>query len=513
MLSTPRSLGFVLAVILGAVLVPGCRPEDDPAGPSVSAELATSQLSSNQAIPDQYIVVFKSSLPDAAAEARALVAQHGGTLRFTYTTAIKGFSAKLPLQAVEALRRNPNVASVEPDQLVRGADVQSVPTLWSLDRIDQHSLPFDDQYAYSNRGTGVNVYILDTGIRLTHKQFGGRALGAFTAFNDGYGTTDCNGHGTHVAGIVGASTYGVAKGVTLYSVRVLDCNCVSSWSAILAGIDWVTKNRVLPAVINASWAGYASATVNLAVQNSIKAGITWVVAAGNYSTDVSGWSPANTPEAITVGSTAENDAMDAYSDYGSLVDLFAPGRNIYSTYYLSDTAIARLSGTSMASPAVAGAAALYLAANPAASPAQVASALADNATQGVITSLGAGSPNRLLYTGFVGGAGAPLPPPPPPADTTTPPPVTPPADQPPTASFTANCRKQPCTFNGSGSTDDKGIASFTWSFGDGSVELSGPGAIVSHSYSAKGAYTVTLSVTDSAGQTGSVSKKVNIPKL
>jgi len=442
------------------------------------------------------------------------VAQHGGTLRFTYTAAIKGFSARLTAQAVDALRRNPNVASVEQDQEVRGSDIQQVPTLWSLDRIDQHSLPFDNTYAYANSGAGVNVYILDTGIRLTHKEFNGRAVGAFTAFSDGYGTSDCNGHGTHVAGIVGASTYGVAKSVTLYSVRVLDCNCVSSWSAILSGIDWVTKNRVLPAVVNASWAGYASSAVVQAVQNSTNAGITWVVAAGNYSSDVAGWSPANVPEAITVGATAESDAMDAYSDYGSLVDIFAPGRNIYSTYHLSDTAIARLSGTSMASPAVAGAAALYLAANPGSTPAQVSSALSSNATQGVITALGAGSPNRLLYTGFLAGGAAPLPPPPPPADTTTPPaPTPPPADQVPIASFTASCRKQPCTFNGTGSSDDNGIVSFTWSFGDGSPVITGPTATVSHGYQSKGSYTVTLTVIDAAGQTASLSKKVNIPKL
>ena len=512
MLPTPWSLGFVLAAVAGAMLVPGCRPQDGPAGPTELSDVAAPRFSSSS-IPDQYIVVFKSSLPDAAAQARALVAQHGGTLRFTYTAAIKGFSAKLPAAAVDALRRNPNVASIEEDQVVQGAGVQAVPTLWSLDRIDQRSLPFDNTFGYANAGAGVNVYILDTGIRLTHKEFGGRVVGGFTAFNDAYGTSDCNGHGTHVAGIVGASTYGVAKGATLYSVRVLDCNCVSSWSAILAGIDWVTANRVLPAVINASWAGYASSTVTQAVQNSTKAGITWVVAAGNYSSDVSGWSPANTPEAITVGSTGENDAMDAYSDYGSLVDLFAPGRNIYSTYHLSDTSIARLSGTSMASPAVAGAAALYLAANPASTPAQVSSALTGNATQGVLTSLGAGSPNRLLYTGFIGNADSPLPPPPAPVDTTSPPPTPPPADQVPTASFTASCRKQPCSFNGSGSIDDRGIVSYEWSFGDGSPQLMGTSPIVTHTYQSKGAYMVTLRVTDTSGQAASVSKKVNIPKL
>ena len=428
-----------------------------------------------------------------------------------YGSAIRGFSARLPAAAVEALRRNPNVASVEQDQVVRGADVQQVSTLWTLDRVDQRTLPFDDRYVYANAGAGVNVYILDSGIRLSHAQFGGRAVGGFTAFNDAYGTGDCNGHGTHVAGIVGAATYGIAKGVELHSVRVLDCNCVSSWSSILAGIDWVTKNRVLPAVANASWAGYASATVAQAVQNSIKAGVTWVVAGGNYSADVAGYSPANVPEAITVGASGETDAMDAYSNYGSLVDLFAPGRNVYSTGYLSDTAVARMSGTSMASPAVAGAAALYLAANPSATPAQVASALTGNATQGILTSVGAGSPNRLLYTGFIGGSGAPLPPPPPaPADSTiAPPPAT---DLAPTASFTASCGRPPCTFNAGGSQDDRGIVGYTWNFGDGSPAAAGTAAVTTHRYAARGSYTVTLTVTDAAGHSASASKKVKISK-
>lgn len=502
---------FALALILtacdeGLSGLDGAAPDAAPL-PAPSASAAATPAGDR--IPGQYIVTFRSGVPDVPGLARQLASAAHGTVRFTYTTAIRGFSANLPEQAVAALLRNPNVESVEPDQIVRGADVQSVPTLWSLDRIDQHQLPFDDRYAFANRGSGVNVYILDTGIRLTHAQFGGRASGDFTAFNDGYGAGDCNGHGTHVAGIVGAATYGVAKDVRLHSVRVLDCQCVSSWSSILAGIDWVTQHRVLPAVANASWAGYASPTVVQAVQNSIKSGVTWVVAAGNYSADVSGYSPANTPEAITVGSTGENDAMESYSDYGSLVDIFAPGRNIYSTYYVNDTSIARLSGTSMASPAVAGAAALYLSANPAAAPAAVASALSGNATPGAIAGLAGASPNRLLYTGFIGGGE--ISPPPPPPDTTTVIP-TPPTDQPPTASFTVSCGRQPCSFNAGASADDHAIASYTWSFGDGSAPMSGTAAQVSHGYGARGSYTVTLTVSDAAGQKASAARSVRVKR-
>ena len=506
MLSTPRGFGFVLAVILGMMLVPGCRPDDGPSGPTAPAEPIATQLSATAAtIPDQYIVVFNSSLPDPAAHARALVAQHGGTLRFTYTAALKGFSAKLPAQAIEALRRNPNVASVEQDQMAQTADAQLLwASQWGLSRIDQRALPYDQYYIYPNTGAGVSAYILDTGIRATHVEFGGRAVGAYSAISDGNGTNDCHGHGTHVAGIVGSNRFGVAKAVKIIGIRVLGCDGRGSISGIIAGIDWVTKNRVRPAVANMSIATSSSSTLAQAVQNSIASGVVYAVGAGNSSSDACNTTPANVAAALTVGASNQADAQESYSSYGRCLDLYAPGRSIISTWYTNDTVYAGMSGTSMAAPHVAGASALYLAANPTASPAQVASAITSNATAGVLSALGAGSPNLLLYTGFIGGASSE----PPPPDTTSIP-LPPPGDRPPTASFSASCPKGQCTLDATASTDDRGIVTYQWTWGDGTTATSASPKMF-HAYTAGGKYTVVLVVSDAIGQTGRFAKVVNI---
>ncbi len=399
MLSTPRSLGFVLAAILGAMLVPGCRPDEGPSGPSELSEVSSPQLRSGQTIPGEYIVVFKRSLPDPAREARAMAAQHGGTLRFTYSSALKGFAAALPQQALEAIRRNPNVAYVEADQTVTlFGGIQPAPPSWGLDRVDQRTLPLSASYTWGSSGAGVSVYIIDTGIRTTHQDFGGRAVWDFNAVRRDP-DTDCHGHGTHVAGTVGGSTYGIAKGVTLHAVKVLDCAGNGRWSGIIAGIDWVTANAVKPAVANMSIGGDYNQAVNDAVTSSVASGITYSIAAGNSSTDACTFSPASTPGALTIGASTKVDGQASYSNFGSCVDLYAPGSFILSAFNRSDTDAVYLSGTSMATPHVAGAAALYLETHPGASQAEVTAALLGAATPNVLAGIPAGSPNLLLFVG------------------------------------------------------------------------------------------------------------------
>jgi subtilisin family serine protease len=350
----------------------------------------------------RYIVTLRDSVADPAAVAHAHSARFGLRIGYVYRNALKGYSATLPQALLASLRLDSRVAAIEPDGIMRADTTQATPP-WGLDRIDQRALPLSNSYTYTATGSGVTAYIIDTGIRFTHQQFGGRATSGVDKI-DGGAADDCNGHGTHVAGTVGGSTYGVAKSVSLIAVRVLDCNGSGPTSGVIAGVDWVTGNHATgqPAVANMSLGGGASTALDTAVRNSITDGVSYSVAAGNgnflgFAANACNYSPARVAEAMTIGATEKNDAKASFSNYGNCVDWFAPGVSILSSWNSCDTAANTISGTSMATPHTTGVAALYLQGNPGATPASVRTALYNLTTKGVVTSSRSIN-NHLLYT-------------------------------------------------------------------------------------------------------------------
>ncbi len=452
-----RLLALVPLLFIAFVVALSTRPilAADPPSPFIEESLAnriTDKRTADESavlvrlqdesrvIPGQYIVVYRQTRALTTAQSEQLVNDLGGQLLFTYDAVLNGFAASnLTDDAIAKLQANDAVAYIEPDQIVSLQDEPSLggtrvflPVVsrssgttgggqtqpnatWGLDRVDQRSLPLNGTYTYNQSGQNVHAYVIDTGIRATHSEFTGRVGNGYDAV-DGGAPDDCQGHGSHVAGTVGGTLYGVAKNVTIHAVRVLNCEGSGSNAGVIGGMNWVAQNRQLPAVANMSLGGPASAAVDNAVNGLIGANVTVVVAAGNENQNACNVSPSRTPGAITVGATDNQDTRAYFSNYGACLDLFAPGVEITSAWYNSNDATNTIDGTSMASPHVAGFAALVLSANPSFTPSQVANFITSNATPNLVSDP-AGSANLLLFSPY-GNPGAPNPNP-----TPTPPPT------------------------------------------------------------------------------------------
>lgn len=492
----PRSTfkAAVLATILGGSVLSPAWADDNTESP-VAGDI----------IQNQYIVTLVPNITEqlglnslTTAIQTLLAGIGGGEVLYTYDNALLGMTVRLSSLQASLLGILPGVISVEPDRIVTTVAVQNNAT-WGLDRVDQPALPLDNSFQYpDNSGRDVNIYVVDTGVRTTHQEFTGRIVPGRNFVADGalsflFGGSvdpdnyeDCNGHGSHVAGTAAGSTYGVAKLANVIPVRVLNCNGSGSTSAVIAGIDWVAGNHQKPAVANMSLGGFTSTALDTAVSNAVAAGVTMVVAAGNDNTNACNGSPNRVPEALTVGATTRQDQRSSFSNYGACVDLFAPGSDITSAWYQSDTQTSSIDGTSMAAPHAAGAAALYLAANPSATPDAVNLALVNDATAGAISNPGSQSPNLLLQITQQDGSGI---------------------DRLPTAAFTVDCQGTVCELDASGSSDDVAVAAWDWTLGDGNVAS---GEQISHDYGVDGEFTVTLTVTDTANQTASTDQTLSV---
>ena len=416
---------LTIALFAGLMAVPastsgrGQTPIASAAAQEPGNEKAEKFRRAERPVRNEYIVVLNdlaagpkgehSLVPTVASNLKAIF---GGTVKRTYKHAVSGFTVRMSEAAARLLSQDPRVAFVQEDSEITLSTTQTSAT-WGIDRIDQRNLPLSTTYTYNATGAGVKAYVIDTGIRATHQELAGRVLAGVNTVDGTPSTEDCNGHGTHVSGTIGGTTYGVAKNVTLVAVRVFGCGSSTTTAAIIAGVDWVTGNHQPgePAVANMSLGGGANAALDTAVRNMIADGVSCAIAAGNgnifgFPVNSCNQSPARVAEGITVGASDINDAKASFSNFGTCVDLHAPGVNITSSWATSDTATNTISGTSMATPHVVGVVAQFLQNNPGASPALVQQTIKDLSTKGVVTGTGGGlfggaTPNNhLLFTNF-----------------------------------------------------------------------------------------------------------------
>jgi len=385
---------YLVVVLTGAALT-AVAAQPAAAVPATGIVLGADRPT---AVPGSYLVVLKSDRRLDPATTTGLVARHGGTVTRVFDRVLHGYAAQLTEEQARRLAADPAVAYVEQDQRVRAMGTQTNPPSWGLDRIDQRYLPLDGFYHFGP-SVGVRVYVIDTGVRITHADFGGRALNGYDSVDNDYVAQDGNGHGTFVAGLIAGTAYGVAKTASIVAVRVLDNYGSGTVAGVIAGINWVTGNAAAPSVANMSLGGPASNALDTAVRNSIASGITYTVPAGASNGNANTSSPARVTQALTVGVTDRNDAVPAWSNWGDVIDICAPGVNVVSLWNTSDSAVYTASGTSFGAAHVAGAVALYLYGNPTATPAAVHSAIVSHSTTGIVPDGRCGTPGRLLYTG------------------------------------------------------------------------------------------------------------------